>query len=1064
MALTIYGAQAAVSLVNRALFNTSPSNSVYLNQVATAGTSADSEYAFANKLGASLGNKSAAELTALIFANMGVNNKTVNQESFSILEAAVTDYIAFHGTQNIGIIALQLGQLLSNLDGDATFGAAATAWNKEVVGAYQYSSNPANTSEQTDDVVAGNTFTLTVGQDGLTGTGNDDTFKANVVQNTLGQQVNTLGSGDELNGGQGYDTLVAKVTSGVFAGGTSNMAIQPDTRSVESIKLEAVWNGASNSVFINAKDMVDVTYLGSEASDADLTILNMTTRRGNEVKAEGDLNGKLAETTIGMKYTNNQGTGSDLTVKYDQDYLVGATSAVDGYYYDLLDQAAYDLNSNTPLAGFPLTGVNFTLTTGANAQAYSLVLTKEEMTGISTHAELVQLLNQKLAETYPTLQNLTFKLQGQFSDTEGLRTSDRIALVDTDSGDRTVSGGNIVLDTAQGAGNLYWDQGPVDRVTTPIPVSIKIELEKVGLAGEGGALVIGSMNDGGGNVFNPSNITTTTDTVSGIEEFNVTVVGDKSKSSSLTGLHSTNNNLRTVNVISTVQNETAADLTIGNTNSGLAGGNQGALKDVKTFDASAFKGDLTLHAALTNEVVAKYLDLKDVSPAEAAADNAAFMYTGGTGNDTIDLQVSSDNLATLGTATREDMSVSIAGGAGNDTITLSVVSNNSSVLAAGNQAWYANQKLNANLSINAGEGNDTIWTPGSGDVRIDAGGGNDTVYSENTGAKAAWVFNALDDSNAANTLNNIVSSANNSYTLYKTNVLVTFKGFEAVAAVVDVQGGASDLAINQAIKKAINENPVLSKLLLAEDGPANTLVITSLIDGEVVAGDLVAELVAPDPAGTLPGAANPYAQLLTTADGTLLTNWGISAADVTTAVGVFNTNAANEYNQEFAYDGAARLEGAASAATNVSVNTITAGAGDDVLVLSTSDNGRDILVYNGYGNGTDSIVNFTADDLVTVAAADFIDFSSYGAVGLYLGGVVTAGVYDGATATLQGTAAVALGDKYITVIESTTNAGSYLVQEWTEAGALGFAGDTVQTIGVLDFGDSVTFDPTTFAI
>lgn len=1110
MALPIFGAPAAVSLVNRALFNTSPANSVYLNQVATAGTNSASEYAFAGQLGASYAvGKTPAELASMILANVGISATTIPAKSFEILLAAGEDYIAFHGTENIGIIALQFGQIISGLENDATFGAAAKAWNQEVLGAYNYSINPANTTDQAGEGTAGNSsILLSVVQDNLTGTAGADTFTAHVVQNALGQQVNTLGSGDVLNGGQGYDTLVAKVTSGVFAGG-SNMAIQPITNSVESIKLEAVWNGDNNSVVINAKDMVDVTYIGSEASDADLTILNMTTRRGNEVKAEGDLNGKLAETTIGMKYTNNQGTGSDLTVKYDQDYLVGATSAVDGYRYDLLDQAAYDANSNTPLAGFPLTGVNFTLTTGTTPQNYSLKLTKAEMEGIDNHAQLVQLLNQKLAETYPDLKDLTFKLQGEFSDSEGLRTSDRIALVDTDAGDRTVSGGNIELDTAQGAGNLYWAQGPVDRVTTAIPVSIKVELEKVGLAGEGGALVIGSMNDGGTNTFNPTNITTTTNTVSGIEEFNVTVVGDKSKSSSLTGLHSTNNNLRTVNVTSTVQTDAAANLTIGNTNSNLAGGNQGALKDVKTFDASAFKGDLTLHAALTNEVVAKYLKLGDKAPAAPDADNAAFMYTGGTGNDTINLQVSAGNLAKQGTATREDMTVSIAGGAGNDKITLSVVDNGTANLANGTgQAWYANQKLHANLSINAGDGNDTISTLGSGDVKIDAGNGDDTVYADNTGAKATWVLNATA---TGNLLANIESSANDSYQLFKTKVAISFKGFEATADVVDNRGIATDLDINQAIKQAIKDSPTLSKLLSVEDGPSNTLVITSLIDGAVADADALGfTLVAPT--------------TLTAAEITQLTAWYGAASNATTiqtVVTEFNTPivpGTETYNKELALSGIVGAPGPAitgTASNHVADNTITGGLGNDVLVLGTGANSNDTLKYAAGQFGNDKIVNFTVGD-AAVLNADKLDFTSWlnnttkaaapalevrvgtelkaGAVALdandvtiisfgdlttaagtaFAAGTTFANLTDvqmlaalnqaggftvAATTDLVGTVQHSL----VFVENAAGNAGEYKVYEVTSTNVAGenFTGATL--VGTLDFGATQAFDELNFA-
>ena len=96
---------------------------------------------------------------------------------------------------------------------------------------------------------------LTPGQDAgaaFVGGSFSDTFSANVVQNSLGAQVNTLGSGDMLNGAGGSnDTLAAKITSGVFAGGSStavaagseSMPIQPETTSIENIKLQAVNSG-----------------------------------------------------------------------------------------------------------------------------------------------------------------------------------------------------------------------------------------------------------------------------------------------------------------------------------------------------------------------------------------------------------------------------------------------------------------------------------------------------------------------------------------------------------------------------------------------------------------------------------------------------------------------------------------------------------------------------------------------------------------------------------------------------------------------------------------------------
>lgn len=84
----------------------------------------------------------------------------------------------------------------------------------------------------------GLTQVLKVGQDNLKGTNGDDTFLSYVSQNDNGQQVNTLGSGDIINGGAGTDSLVAEVTEASFVGGSA-MAISPITKSVENIILTA---------------------------------------------------------------------------------------------------------------------------------------------------------------------------------------------------------------------------------------------------------------------------------------------------------------------------------------------------------------------------------------------------------------------------------------------------------------------------------------------------------------------------------------------------------------------------------------------------------------------------------------------------------------------------------------------------------------------------------------------------------------------------------------------------------------------------------------------------------
>ena len=155
MAQQVFGPAAVVSVLNRAFTNTSPSNAVFNNQVATAGVTDASQLAFAKSFGASFAaGKTAADLSALLMTNLGLDN--------AALSTALTDYIAANGTQNVGVIAWQLSSILSNLENDATYGAAAKAWNAEVTGAYEYSSNAKNTTSSSGSTTGNEAGTSTV--------------------------------------------------------------------------------------------------------------------------------------------------------------------------------------------------------------------------------------------------------------------------------------------------------------------------------------------------------------------------------------------------------------------------------------------------------------------------------------------------------------------------------------------------------------------------------------------------------------------------------------------------------------------------------------------------------------------------------------------------------------------------------------------------------------------------------------------------------------------------------------------------------------------------------------
>ena len=758
-------------------------------------------------------------------------------------------------------------------------------------------------------------FVLTTGFDRMFGTAAADSFTSNVVQNDLGQQVNTLGSGDTLNGGAGVDSLKATITGGVFAGITGaggNSPIQPTTTSIESVKIEAVnanlvGAGVNTTVLLNAKDMAGLTSIGSSRSDANLVIQNLTTKDNL-----GGNTRSLSDITITMEYTGNSDTRwneSDQAVYFDQDYIVTSNQTsftkarVD---IRLMNEDKYDIDFAAGLRGNQinaLAGVFINkLVITVNGAVFNLgELINETPSNppdartdfIKTYPELlaaVQVAVAQLKANNPTnlaLQSLQavngIQFLSDISPVAGVgRREGTAVMFEMDGSTNGVVNTIVVkaqdlvitplINTPIPNSNRFERAEETRAVPTTQELPLKINLEKVGLAGDGGELIVGSMFKDGTNAF--------TDLYKGkgITKFEVTVSGNSEKPSSLSGLHSTGNNLREVTVkTNAAELGTFSSLTIGNSQTDAGGGfnvapvnggrglvkfpvanglqgldvtlpsaaNQFAMKDVQTFDASGLKGSLTLFAALTDDVVPKYMNLKD-SPAAAAADNVQFAYTGGSVNDYINLHLSAGNLAAAGTTTREDFVLTVNGGAGDDEI-VTMIGNGSSGTAGINGVtltttdnWYVNSKINANLTVNGGAGDDTVRTIGAGDFKINGEGGNDTVYADNSGGKAVYVFNVADGDIVAvgnqYNIDNLRSQDAASVSGVNANLTVTFRDITKTVVIANSEGALAnvaitDLAVNQAIKEAINKDPVLSKLLVAVDGPGNSLVVRSLIDG-----------------------------------------------------------------------------------------------------------------------------------------------------------------------------------------------------------------------------------------
>jgi hypothetical protein len=70
------------------------------------------------------------------------------RQACDALQAALADHLTAAGIANRGTVVVQMAELLSNMEGDTTFGvygAAATSFNKQVSANIDYSTNPADT-------------------------------------------------------------------------------------------------------------------------------------------------------------------------------------------------------------------------------------------------------------------------------------------------------------------------------------------------------------------------------------------------------------------------------------------------------------------------------------------------------------------------------------------------------------------------------------------------------------------------------------------------------------------------------------------------------------------------------------------------------------------------------------------------------------------------------------------------------------------------------------------------------------------------------------------------------
>ena len=965
-----------------------------------------------------------------------VDNLGVPSASRTVAVDYVNGLLAASPAANRGVAVKDILATFSGLTADATFGAAARAWNAKVDAAVGYSGvadvpfSPAANSALP---------TLTFKQDILRGTAGADVFVARVVQNDQGMQTNSLGTGDVLLGDAGADALLADVVMASTLASQPMSPIRPETRGIEFAHFTALESDQAQNnevVMINAAKMHGLSRVGSIGSDASVTIYNLTTLTDSGAYADRR---NTSAMTVRMDHSGNDSAfsadvESDMTVLFDQNYLLAGQTSTSRLNINAVNNVELVL-SNRPLAGiteisFSVAGrlVRVDLAATANQvttydglrQRIAGELTSQGITGVTVEVMPGETSIFSANVNTPTRTFVQGEIAGQYLPIRLTSTVGALA-AGTIRADLTAPGTN------------YYNNFTSAATDVNDPVTVNVELHKVGRGGDGGDLTIGGMstdfnlgNNPDSNVLNRGTGAAESATVlgrQGVHQFNVVVEGDVTQPSDLASLQSTNNALRTVNVVAASGSQ--AGLIIGNRETDARGATvngsaeamprdlttfrNAGLKDVRDFNAASFNNGVELHSWVSDESVGKYMNRVDRAPGLPADDNANFVYAFGTGNDTLNINISKANLAASGTTNREDFSFVARTGAGNDTV-LAQIGDGQGLPT---DIWYLNHVGQANISIDAGAGSDTIRTYGSSAWSIVAGEGDDVVYTDNSGAlgaanasqpavlpgtgtpatppaaavpavplfnagRASWVIAAnqnVDDlrSTAAvaganqylygSTVRVVLSDAQSADAVAATN------GFESVQPIITPAGVGNQLHLNQAIKLAINADPVLSRLLIAEDGPGNTLVIRALIDGGFRSEDLSISVVPLTEAGYALLSTGQLADALAayrTVQGDSSAVAGDRGANIVAAAlrsaAAFNDAVLDAQTPRLGQQGGVDLSGAESVAENA--NRINPGPGNDVIVLSTDASSVETIVYTGSDTGQDTIVNFFNDRLV----------------------------------------------------------------------------------------------------
>ncbi len=219
--------------------------------------------------------------------------------------AGLTNWVAAQLTaagSNKGAKVVEMLNGFAQMSADATYGAAATAFNAKVDAALALSQTVGNKggtfAAAGTAPVAAATFTLTTAADTFNGGAGDDTFNA-LISGTA--TIQTATSGDVLSGGEGNDTLALTVVDSANPG-----LLQ--TTSIETVNVRGLASTTVDTLLYTG-----VSSVNSSNSSATVTVNNGSLAATYGLKST--VSGQAAGLTVNFRGADVAGTADTAKVE-----------------------------------------------------------------------------------------------------------------------------------------------------------------------------------------------------------------------------------------------------------------------------------------------------------------------------------------------------------------------------------------------------------------------------------------------------------------------------------------------------------------------------------------------------------------------------------------------------------------------------------------------------------------------------------------------------------------------------------------------------------------------------